>query len=186
MKLKIPRDNGSRCQRFPKVSCLCFFFRRCAKLAATLKKKNTRWRRFHTPLCCSVIIFRLTHRRKNTEKKANVVAAVWGVGENLHQVIWRIWWGTGLFAPGRFEEFDDFICKIASAARNRSNSVPQTAATTFAFSSVKILLLSAHLSLSPRLNSLSATGDGAGTPGTPAAPAAACQLKRKHCNFSWH
>ena len=69
MKLKIPRDNGSRCQRFPKVSCLCFFFRRCAKLAATLKKKNTRWRRFHTPLCCSVIIFRLTHRRKNTEKR---------------------------------------------------------------------------------------------------------------------
>ena len=37
--------------------------------------------------------------------------------------------------------FKSFWCKIASAARNWINSVTQTAATTFAFSSVFILLL---------------------------------------------
>ena len=37
--------------------------------------------------------------------------------------------------------FKSSQCKIASMARNRINSVPQTAATTFAFSSVVILLL---------------------------------------------
>ena len=38
-------------------------------------------------------------------------------------------------------------CKIASAARNWINSVTQTAATTFAFSSVFILLLWCHCSV---------------------------------------
>ena len=50
------------------------------------------------------------------------------------------------YAPGRLEEQDKIIlffksswCKIASTARTWSNSVPQAAATTFAFSSVYIL-----------------------------------------------
>ena len=63
---------------------------------------------------------------------------------NCTRTIWRIGW----IAPGWHEELDEFIpffktswCKIASALRNWTNSVPQTAATIFAFSSVFILLL---------------------------------------------
>ena len=45
-------------------------------------------------------------------------------------------------ATGWFEEKDEFVLlKIVSAARNWINSVPQTAAMTFAFSSVFILLM---------------------------------------------
>ena len=55
----------------------------------------------------------------------------------------RMIWRKGLIAPGWYEERNEFIlffksswCKIASAARNWINSVPQTATTTFAFSSM--------------------------------------------------
>ena len=49
------------------------------------------------------------------------------------RTIWRMGWLI-LFLKS-------FWCKIASTARNWINSVPQTTATTFAFSSVFILLL---------------------------------------------
>ena len=45
-------------------------------------------------------------------------------------------------------------CKIASVARNGIISFPQTAATTFAFSSVFILLLLYGPSFSPQLKPL--------------------------------
>ena len=60
------------------------------------------------------------------------------------RMIWRMGW----IAPGWNEGKDEFIIffkwswwKIASAARNWINSVPQTSATTFTFFSVFTLLL---------------------------------------------
>ena len=56
-------------------------------------------------------------------------------------MIWRLGW----IATGWYKENDEFIllfksswCKIASAAKNWINSVPQTAATTFGFSSLYV------------------------------------------------
>ena len=89
------------------------------------------------------LMSRMHRRRINTEEKAQVVAAC--LGDSIYSILCR----ASYFAPGRLEESDEFIlffksswCKIARAARNWSNSVPLTeAATTFAFSSVFILLL---------------------------------------------
>ena len=60
----------------------------------------------------------------------------------------RTIWSLGWIALGRYDEWDEFIpffksswCKIACATRNWIYSVPQTAATTFAFFSVFTLLL---------------------------------------------
>ena len=66
-----------------------------------------------------------------------------------HHIYWmnctRMIWRKGWIVPGWYEEKDEFIpffksswCKIASAARNLVNSVPQTAATTFTFSSMNV------------------------------------------------
>ena len=49
--------------------------------------------------------------------------------------------------------FKSSLCKIARAARNWINYVPQAAVTTFAFSSVFILLLCAHHCQWPKVGS---------------------------------
>ena len=104
------------------------------------------------------------HRRRiKTEEKAKVVATAWGTewiqfldaiailhqdelkkGMNSSYSSYR----SGAIHPIRHIFLVQFIqffqsswCKIASAARNWINYFPQTAVTTFAFSSVFILLL---------------------------------------------
>ena len=92
----------------------------------------------------------LVHTTPITEENA---AAAWG--DRSYSIPCR----TSCFALGRFEEQDELhqddlkerdefilffkivLGKIACAARNCINSAPQTAATTFSFSSVYILLL---------------------------------------------
>ena len=98
-----------------------------------------------------VIIFNISpqnRKRINTEVKAKVVAAVWGLEFIQFLVHYRMIWIIGWIASGWFEEKDEFKssqCKIASTTRNFINSVPQTAAATFDFSSVFILLLCSSL-----------------------------------------
>ena len=88
------------------------------------------------------------------QEKAKVVAASWGdrsykISFHPYPFRKRTIWRTRWFARGRVEEsggqislfFKSSWCKIVSAARNWSNSVPQGTATTFGFSSVWILLL---------------------------------------------
>ena len=92
------------------------------------------------------------------EEKAKVVAAIWGTefikfhaaltilhhNENENRMNSSFSsYHTGAIHP----IFKSSWCKIASAARKIIHSVPQTAATTFTFSSVKILLLWGKLKL---------------------------------------
>ena len=112
----------------------------------------------------------LCHRRRiNTEEKSKVVAAIWGAqiaSVCCHASYLGLWHKCDkddsrkrmnsfyysnrpgashpilqIFLVQFFLFFNSTLCKIASTARNWINSVPQAEATTFAFSSVLILLL---------------------------------------------
>ena len=87
------------------------------------------------------------------KNRAKVVAALWGTEfikflaglAILHHDDMKEWIWT---APGCYEEKDEFLlffklswCKVANATGNLINSVLQTTPTTFAFSSVYIILL---------------------------------------------
>ena len=67
--------------------------------------------------------------------------------ENNHFVRVEDWWGVNWlivhFLKASILFLKSSCCKLANAARNWINSVPQAAATTFAFSSVQIILLCA-------------------------------------------
>ena len=94
------------------------------------------------------------HRRRiKTEERAKVVVAVWGA-EFIEFFAALAILHLGNFTKKKIIEyflyiilvqfilfFKLFFCKIASPARNWINSVPQTAATTFALSFFFILLL---------------------------------------------
>ena len=76
----------------------------------------------------------LHRRRIYTEEKAKVVAASWAT--ELLQFLAAL----AILHPDKLKNrlictlfFNSSWCKIASAARNQSNSVLQEAATTFAF-----------------------------------------------------
>ena len=94
------------------------------------------------------------HRRRiKTEEKAKVLAAVWG--QNLFNSLPRELFCAGTILknrmnssftsnhPGAIHPILQIVLvqNSYSTARNLINSVPHTAATTFAFSSVFILLL---------------------------------------------
>ena len=113
--------------------------------------------------CCIIDSSIEEGRKINTEEKTTVIAAVWGADFIQYlavlpvavctATIWRIGW----IEPGWFER-KGWIHRIlhnhprqntaANTARNWINSSPQTAATTFGFSSVVILLQWTHLSMS--------------------------------------
>ena len=84
------------------------------------------------------------------------------VNNNHRRRVWydctRAIWRKGWIAPGWYEGKDEFNlffnsswCKITSAARHWINSVPQTAATSFAFLWQRELqkLLNPHLHCTP-------------------------------------
>ena len=91
--------------------------------------------------------------RINTEEKAKVVDVVWGICNLFNSLLrylfcTRTLWRTGWISPGLFDGKEELILffkssqgKIDSTAGKLINSVPQTTATTFAFSSVSILIL---------------------------------------------
>ena len=90
-------------------------------------------------------------RRMETEFKAKVVASVWGAKFVKFlaalAVVSRFERNVRIkpFLPNRLDELNRFFQldrgKTASAAKNWTNVVPQTDATTFALPSVSILLL---------------------------------------------
>ena len=123
-----------------------------------------------TPVCCMGLTSRLQHtRRITTEAKAKVVTAAWGTAlfhffaalailnpddlktrTNCTRTIWRIL-RIAWIVTRRYEEWDKTsLSSINPGAKYFENSkcgkawfksVPQTAATTFAFSSFLIFFL---------------------------------------------
>ena len=82
-------------------------------------------------------------RRIKTEGKAKVAVSVCRAAV-LTRAIWKIGWIHPFLSnhPGANHPIIKIVqCKTDSAARNWINSSPQTEGTTFAFSSVCILLL---------------------------------------------
>ena len=103
------------------------------------------------------------HRRKKKEEKENVVAAGWRdelecrtskndlkkkrFWENIHFGRVVVWYGvsrmiinfsTHPFRQVFYSSVSSSWCTVASAARNWINSIPQTAATIFAFSCLSL------------------------------------------------